>query len=88
MKPPTRANSALPVWQSALLTQGCQVHSGGHIFFLELQPVGDRIVCTPDVSGWMVPFRLSVTAGQPVTIAWDHELSRYLVTTPGQRLAA
>jgi hypothetical protein len=88
MKSPTRANSALPVWQSALLTQGCQVHSGGQIFSLELLPVGDRIVGTPTISGWMAPFHLVVTVGQPVTITWDHELSRYLVTTPEQRLAA
>jgi hypothetical protein len=88
MKPPTRANSALPVWQSALLTQGCQVRSGGRIFFLELLPIGDRIVCTPIVSGWMVPFQLNVTVGQMVTITWDPELSRYLVTTADQRLAA
>jgi hypothetical protein len=88
MKPPTRANSALPVWQSVLLTQGCQIHSAGHIFFLELLPVGDRIVCTPTLSGWLVPFHVSVTVGQLVTITWDHELSRYLLTTAGQRLAA
>jgi hypothetical protein len=88
MKPPTKANSALPVWQSALLTQGCHVHSGGHIFCLELLPIGDRIVCTPSVSGWLGPFHLRVKVGQVVTITWDHELSRYLVTTSGQRLAA
>ena len=88
MKPPTRANNALYVWQSALLTQGCQVHSGGQIFYLELLPVGDCIVCTPTVSGWMVPFHLSVTVGQLVTITWDQQLSRYLVTTSGRRLAA
>ena len=88
MRPPTRANNALPVWQSALLTQGCQVQSGGCFFCLELLPVGDRIVCTPTVSGRMVPFQLSVTVGQLITITWDHELSRYLVTTAGQRLAA
>ena len=88
MKTPTRANSALPVWQSVLLTQGCQVHSGGHIFFLELLPVGDRIVCTPSMSGWLVPFNLSVTMGQPITITWDLELARYVVTAAGQRLAA
>ena len=88
MKPPTRAKGTLPVWQSALLAQGCQVHSGDHTLSLDLVPVEDRIVCTPTISGWMAPFHLKVTVGQPVTITWDLELSRYLVTTMGRRLAA
>jgi hypothetical protein len=88
MKPPTRANSALPVWQSALLIRGCQVQSGGRILSLALVPVDHRIVCTPTMSGWMVPFHVKVIGGEPVTITWDQELSRYLVTTVGRRLVA
>ena len=57
----------LPIWQSALLSQGCQVHSAGQFFPLELRPIGDRIVCTPTVSGSLLPFNVAVTVGQPVT---------------------
>ena len=85
---PAIGSSALPVWQNVLLTQGCEVQPAGDTFFLELQPVGDRIVCTPTMSGWMPPLQLSVSVGEPVTITWDHELSRILVTTAGHRLAA
>ena len=88
MKPPTQAQHPLPVWQSALLTRGCQIRSGSRLFSLEMQPIGDRIVCTPAVDGSMVPFNLPVTIGEPVTIRWDDELSRYLVTTARQRLVA
>ncbi len=88
MKAPTIAGTHLPVWQSALLTHGCEVNSGGLLIPLKLHPVGDGIVCTPTVSGCMLPFQVCVTVGQPVTITWDHELSRYIVWTAGQRLAA
>jgi hypothetical protein len=88
MKPPARADRALPVWQTALLTQGCEVHAEGDVFPLELRPVGDSIVCTPAVSGWIAPFQLKVTVGEPVTITWDQELSRYVVTASGRHRAA
>lgn len=77
-----------PVWQSALLTRGCEVKSAGQFFPLELRPLGDRIVCTPTASGSLMPFNMSVTIGQPVTITWDSELSRYIVTADGHKQAA
>ena len=82
------ADSPLPVWQTALLTRGCEVHAGGEFFPLELRPAGDRIVCTPSVSGSLLPFNVSVVIGQPVTISWDSELSRYIVSAGGEPIAA
>jgi len=82
------ADRSLAVWQSALLTRGCQITSAGQFFPLELHPVGDRIVCTPSVSGSMLPFNMRVTVGQPVTITWDCELSRYIVAAGGHKEAA
>jgi len=55
---------------------------------MELQPVGDRIVCTPTMSGAMLPFDVVVTVGRPVTITWDHDLSRYIVQAEGRPVAA
>jgi hypothetical protein len=55
---------------------------------LELHPVGDRIVCTPTVSGAFTPFDVPVIMGQPVTITWDSELSRYIVKASGMPEAA
>ena len=78
----------LPIWQSALLSQGCRVQSAGQFFPLELRPVGDRIVCTPTVSGSLLPFNVAVSVGQPVTIRWDSELSRYIVMADGPPKAA
>jgi hypothetical protein len=78
----------LPIWQSALLSQGCQVHAAGEFFPLELRPVGDRIVCTPSVSGSLLPFNVTVTGGRPVMISWDATLSRYVVTADGPPKAA
>ena len=80
--------SPLPIWQSALLTRGCEVRSGGQFFALELHPVGDRIVCTPSVSGSLLPFDVTVSVGQPLTITWDSELSRYIVSGSGRPIAA
>jgi hypothetical protein len=88
MKSSVTADSQLSIWQSALLTHGCQVKSANHFFPLDLQPIGDRIVCTPTVSGSMLPFQVSVVVGQPVTITWDSELSRYIVIAAGRRVAA
>ncbi len=81
-------DSPLPIWQTALLTQGCRVKSGSEFFPLELHPAGDRIVCTPSVSGSLLPFNVEVKVGRPVTITWDRELSRYIVTTGGMPEAA
>ena len=81
-------DSPLPIWQTALLTQGCRVKSGDQFFPLELHPVGDRIVCTPTVSGALLPFNVDVIMGQPVTITWDNELSRYIVKAGGMPEAA
>lgn len=88
MKPPNTATSRLPIWQTALLTQGCCLFSGGQLFPLELRPIGDRLVCNPVLNGSMEPFNVYVTAGEAVIIQWDDELSRYIVRTSGQRLAA
>jgi hypothetical protein len=85
MKP---ATGAMPLWQSALLVQGCQLKADDKFFSLELCPIGDRIICTPTMNGVMVPFNLEVTVGESVTITWDNELSRYLVTMGGRRVAA
>jgi len=82
------ANSPLPVWQTALLTRGCEVSANGEFFPLELRPAGDRIVCTPSVSGSLLPFNVSVTIGQPVAITWDSDLSRYIVSAGGEPIAA
>ncbi len=87
-KPPERAHAALPVWQSALLTQGCMVDSGCGFIPIELHPVGDRIVCSPSVSGSLLPFHVDVILNQPVTITWDDELSRYIIKAAGQKRAA
>ena len=54
--------------------------SGDEFFPLQLHPVGDHIVCTPTVSGALMPFEIEVKVGQPVTITWDRELSRYIVS--------
>ncbi len=83
-----RTDNSLPLWQKALLVQGCVVQSESRFLPLKLQPVGDRIVCTPSVSGRMLPFNVRVKVGQPVTITWDDELSRYIVWAAGHPLAA
>ena len=87
-KPPNHARIILPVWQSALLAHGCQMESAGQFMPLELHPVGDQIVCTPTVSGCLLPFNVAVMPDEDVTISWDDELSRYIVLVAGQRRAA
>ena len=81
-------HNPLPIWQQALLTRGCEVSAGGQFFPLELHPAGDRIVCTPSVSGSLLPFNVSVIIGQPVAITWDSDLSRYIVSAGGEPIAA
>ncbi len=88
MKPPITADGPFPIWQSAILTHGCEVSSEGRLLPLKLEPIGDRIVCTPTVSGRMLPFQVSVTVGEPITITWDSKLSRYIIWAAGQPLAA
>ena len=78
----------MPVWQSALLTHGCQVDNGGQIIPLKLEPRGDCLSCTPTVSGSMLPFAMPVQVGQIVMISWDNDLSRYIVESHGERMAA
>ena len=86
MTPPT--DHPLPVWQSALLAHGCQLQDGEKVLSLDLHPLGDRIVCTPTATGSMMPFDVRVSMGQPVTITWDSELSRYIVQAIGRPVAA
>ena len=81
-------DSPLPIWQTALLAKGCLVKSGSEFFPLELHPAGDRLVCTPSVSGSLLPFNIDVKVGQSVTITWDRELSRYIVNAGGMPEAA
>lgn len=85
---PPRADTPLPIWQSALLSQGCRVQSAGEFFPLDLRPAGDHIVCTPSMSGSLFPFNVAVTVGHPVIITWDSDLSRYIVTVDGSPKAA
>jgi hypothetical protein len=80
--------SALPVWQSALLNCGCKVWAGAKFRSIELLPAGEHIVCTPTISGWMSPFEVPVKAGQTLNIAWNQEISRYVVSVAGERRVA
>ena len=84
----TIADAPLPVWQSVLLTRGCEVRSGAEFFPMDLRPVGDQILCTPSVSGSLMPFNVTVTVGESVQISWDSELSRYIVAAGGGQMAA
>jgi hypothetical protein len=79
---------AMPVWQSVLLTHGCQLDNGSQVIPLKLEPREDCLFCTPTFSGSMLPFDMRVNVGQMVTISWDSDLSRYIVESHGQRRAA
>jgi hypothetical protein len=78
----------MPVWQSVLLTHGCQLDNGRQILPLKLEPLGDCLSCTPTFSGSILPFDMPVRVGQTVTISWDSDLSRYIVESRGKRKAA
>jgi hypothetical protein len=78
----------LPVWQSVLLTHGCQLDNGRQIRSLKLEPRGDCLRCTPTSSGLILPFDMRVRVGQKVTIRWDNDLSRYIIEARGKRKAA
>jgi hypothetical protein len=78
----------MPVWQSVLLTHGCQLDNGSQILPLKLEPRGDCLRCTPTFSGLMLPFGMPVRVGQSVTISWDNDLSRYIIESRGKRKAA
>ena len=78
----------LPVWQSVLLTIGCQLDNGRRILPLKLESRGDCLRCTPTFSGSMLPFDMPVRVGHRVTIRWDNDLSRYIVESLGKRKAA
>ena len=86
--PKKDVQTAIPVWQSALLSQGCHLDDGSRIIPLKLEPRGNCLRCTPAVSGSMMPFGMPVSIGQTVTISWDNELSRYIVEASGIRRAA
>ena len=86
--PKKDVQTAMPVWQSALLSQGCHLVDGSRIVPLKLEPLGNCLRCTPAFSGSMLPFDLPVSIGQTITISWDDHLSRYIVESSGVRLAA
>ena|SRR5579862_8813278 len=89
MEPPRNADLApMPLWQSALIAQGCHVDSGSQILPLKLEPAGECLLCTPACNGWMLPFHTAVMVGQTVSISWDSQLSRYLVEVRGEKTAA
>jgi hypothetical protein len=73
------AQIAMPVWQSVLIAHGCQLDTGNHTLPLPLEPGGDCLHCTPTSSGSILPFNIPVRLGQVVSIAWDCDLSRYIV---------
>lgn len=75
---------SMPVWQSVLVAHGCQLDTGSETVPLPLQPVGECLHCTPKSSGSILPFNIPVRPGQTVTIAWDRELSRYIVRLGGK----
>ena len=69
----------MPVWQSVLVAHGCQLVTGRQTVPLPLEPIGEYLHCTPRSSGSILPFNIPVQRGQAVTIAWDREVSRYIV---------
>jgi hypothetical protein len=77
----------MPVWQNVLVVHGCQLDTGSQILPLHLEPVGECLHCTPAASGSMLPFNVQVRAGQTVTISWDTEAARYIVSLGGKRAA-
>jgi len=87
-RPKKNLQIPLPVWQSVLLTHGCQLDNGRQIRSLKLEPLGDCLRCTPTSSGLILPFDMRVRVGQKVTIRWDSDLSRYIVEARGKRKAA
>ena len=70
----------MPVWVNVLLVHGCQLDTGSQVLPLQLEPVGDSLHCTPTASGSMLPFNVAVRVGDAVTINWDSDISRYIVT--------
>lgn len=70
---------SLPVWQSVLLAHGCQLRTEDQTLSLPLESVGESLHCTPTSSGSMLPFNVSVSVGQTVTVTWDSDVSRYVV---------
>ena len=70
---------SMPVWQSVLVAHGCQLDTGNQTLPLQLEPCGERLHCTPNSSGSILPFNIPVRLGQVVSIAWDCDLSRYIV---------
>ena len=71
---------SLPLWQNVLVVHGCQLDTGNQILPLPLEPVGESLHCTPAATGSMLPFNIPVHVGQTVTITWDSDVSRYIVT--------
>ena len=63
-----------------MVVHGCQLDTGSQILPLRLEPVGDCLHCTPAASGSMLPFNVPVCVGQSVTITWDNDVSRYVIT--------
>ena len=71
---------SLPVWLNVLAVHGCQLDTGSQVLPLPLEPVGDSLHGTPTASGSMLPFNVAVRVGDAVTITWDSDISRYIVT--------
>jgi len=88
VRPKKNVQIPMPVWQSVLLTVGCQLDNGRQILPLKLELRGDSLWCTPTSTGSMLPFDMRVRVGQTVTISWDNDLSRYIVESRGKRKAA
>jgi hypothetical protein len=78
---------SMPVWQSVLVAHGCRLDTGNQTFPIQLEAVGECLHCTPRSSGSILPFNIPVRVGQTVTITWDRELSRYIVSL-GEKSAA
>ena len=73
------AQLSMPVWQSVLVAHGCQLDTGNQTLPPQLEAGGGYLHCIPRSSGSILPFNIPVRLGQTVNIAWDSELSRYIV---------
>ena len=75
---------SMPVWQSVLVAHGCLLDTGNQTWPLQLEAIGECLHCTPRSSGSIMPFNIPVRVGQSVTIRWDSDLSRYIISLSGK----